>query len=332
MKQNMAFIKLLAEYFDSYLPYSKGVSENTIRSYKASFRLFFAFLEEEKNISAINVSFDLINSSIIDDFLSWIEQKRGCSRKTRNQRLAALSSYAKFAMRRNPVIASTFSSCVLETEHKRTPKTQEDDVIFFLPEELRVLLSLPNRQTLSGRRDVVIMSFLYGSGARAQELCDLTVNDVTFGVETRIRLMGKGNKARRIVIPNECAELLKDHFRQTGLVNADKKSHVFSSQRNEHMTISCVEEIIAKYVRLAKDKHPDLFKQKKYTPHTFRHTIAVDMLASGCSLPAIKAFLGHASIQSTLIYATVTSDQANKVLRQRGLPVDIPKITSNGNL
>ncbi len=110
------------------------------------------------------------------------------------------------------------------------------------------------------------MSFLYASGARAQELCDLTANDVTFGVETRVRLVGKGSKARRIVIPNECADLLRVHFKQAGLFYGDKNRHVFSSQRNEHMTISCVEEVVSKYVNMAKKLHPGLFQQKSLYP------------------------------------------------------------------
>lgn len=323
MKQNKEFIKLLAEFFDSYLPNTKGVSENTIRSYKAALRIFFIFLEE-RGCPADKVTFSILDSSTIDGFLSWLENTRNCSRQTRNQRLAALSSFAKFTMRRDVVSAGAFSSCVLGAERKRVPKRNGDDVVFFLPEEVRILLSLPNRQTICGRRDVVIMSFLYASGARVQELCDLTVNDVTFGVETRVRLVGKGSKARRIVIPNECADLLKVHFKQAGLSNGDKERHVFSSQRNEHMTISCVEEVVSKYVNMAKGLHPDLFQQESYTPHAFRHTIAVDMLSCGCSLPAIKAFLGHSSIQSTMIYATVTSEQANKILRERGLPAKLP--------
>ena len=291
MKRGMEFIRLLTEFFDSYLPDTKGVSENTIRSYKAALRIFFIFLEEEKGIPAGKVTFSVLDSSIVDEFLSWIETTRGCSKQTRNQRLAALSSFAKFALRRDVVSAGAFSSCVLGTERKRASKRSGDDVVFFLPEEMQILLSLPNRQTICGRRDVVLMSFLYASGARAQELCDLTANDVTFGVETRVRLVGKGSKARRIVIPNECADLLR---------------------------------VVSKYVNMAKKLHPGLFQQKAYTPHAFRHTIAVDMLACGCSLPAIKAFLGHSSIQSTMIYATVTSDQANKILRERGLPAKLP--------
>ena len=233
MKRGMEFIRLLTEFFDSYLPDTKGVSENTIRSYKAALRIFFIFLEEEKGIPAGKVTFSVLDSSIVDEFLSWIETTRGCSKQTRNQRLAALSSFAKFALRRDVVSAGAFSSCVLGTERKRASKRSGDDVVFFLPEEMQILLSLPNRQTICGRRDVVLMSFLYASGARAQELCDLTANDVTFGVETRVRLVGKGSKARRIVIPNECADLLRVHFKQAGLFYGDKNRHVFSSQRNE---------------------------------------------------------------------------------------------------
>ena len=99
MKRGMEFITLLAEFFDSYLPDTKGVSENTIRSYKAALRLFFTFLEEEKGIHPEKVTFSILDSGMIDEFLSWLENTRGCSKQTRNQRLAALSSFAKFAMR-----------------------------------------------------------------------------------------------------------------------------------------------------------------------------------------------------------------------------------------
>lgn len=328
MKKKLNVIALLAEFFDNYLPEVKGMSDNTAQSYKAAVRLLFEFMEMEKGVTAENVCFSNLTGPVIEEYLQWLEDVRLCSRKTRNQRLAALSSFAKFAIHRNVTMAGGFASYVLNISQKRVPQRNSDDVVYFLPDELSIILNLPNRETISGRRDVVLMSVLYASGARAQEICDLTVNDITLGPETRIRLVGKGNKARRITIPSACAELLKVHMRQTGLLDAsgkEKTRYVFSSQRNEHMTISCVEEIVAKYVRLAKMQYPDKFRNRTYTPHSFRHTIAVNMLESGCSLPAIKAFLGHASIQSTMIYATVTSEQANKVLREHGLPVQIPQ-------
>ena len=85
------------------------------------------------------------------------------------------------------------------------------------------------------------------------------------------------------------------------------------------MTISCVEEIVKKYVEQAKKEHPEQYRSPSYSPHCFRHSIAVHMLECGNSLPVIQAFLGHESISSTIIYASVTPDLANKYLRDRDL-------------
>lgn len=105
MKRGMEFITLLAEFFDSYLPDTKGVSENTIRSYKAALRLFFTFLEGEKGIHPEKVTFSILDSGMIDEFLSWLENTRGCSKQTRNQRLAALSCL--FLLSRGDVVNGT---------------------------------------------------------------------------------------------------------------------------------------------------------------------------------------------------------------------------------
>jgi len=90
------------------------------------------------------------------------------------------------------------------------------------------------------------------------------------------------------------------------------------------MTISCVEEVVKKYVKAAITARPELFRHKSYSPHSFRHSIAVHMLEGGVPLPVIKNFLGHASIESTLIYATVTPELANRHLREKGLLIKIP--------
>jgi site-specific recombinase XerD len=88
------------------------------------------------------------------------------------------------------------------------------------------------------------------------------------------------------------------------------------------MSISCVEASVKKYVAQSKAAYPHLFKRKTYTPHSFRHSIAVHMLECGESLVVIKAFLGHESISSTVVYANVTPELANKYLRERGKVLD----------
>jgi site-specific recombinase XerD len=302
---------------------AKGVSPNTVISYRYTFQLLYEFMYDVKGIVPEKVTFDTLAEDTAAEYLLWLESDRGCSISTRNQRLAALRSFAKFAMRKSFAGSLTFCSEVADIPKKKSPKT--GGIKYFTLEEIAIILGLPDTNTKIGRRNVVLMSVLYSSGARAQELCDLTLNDITFGNDTKLRLIGKGSKARVVVIPENCAKLLRGYVdsRKLDLIGREAGNrYVFPSQTNEHMSISCVEEVVKKYVLVAKRKHPELFFRANYTPHSFRHSIAVHMLEAGESLAVIRAFLGHSSISSTLVYASVTPELANKYLRERGKPLD----------
>lgn len=129
---------------------------------------------------------------------------------------------------------------------------------------------------------------------------------------------------RIVTIPQNCTVLLKGYMKSRGFCSNDpgiQNRHLFSSRTNEHMSISCVEGIVRKYLVACRQEHPDKFLEKGYSPHSFRHSIAVHMLEAGDSLVTIKAFLGHASIVTTTIYAQVTPELANKYLDERGKPI-----------
>jgi site-specific recombinase XerD len=318
MKTN-TLLTALSDYFTSYLPDVKGLSRNTITSYQYAFQLLFDFLYEEKGLSPEKVTFKTLTFEIILEYLMWLETKRKCSTQTRNLRRTAIASFAKYALRKNFNEALQFHSDISEIPPKITPKNS--DIKYFTKEEVAIVLSAPKARTAIGKRDVMLLSLLYASGARAQEICDLTLNDICFGTETNIRLVGKGNKARLVTIPSNCAMMLKNYLKNRNLDLSspqDRLKHVFSSQTHEKMSISCVEEIVKKYVVKSREAHPHLFKRKSYTPHSFRHSIAVHMLECGESLVVIKAFLGHSSIMTTTVYARVTPELANKYLRERG--------------
>jgi site-specific recombinase XerD len=190
------------------------------------------------------------------------------------------------------------------------------EAVYLSREEMSVLLRLPDSQGRIGKRDKVILSTLYASGARAQELCDITVGDLRFGSAAAVTLRGKGSKTRMVVIPQQCAVLLKSYIEQYRLKDYGTQHYLFPSQTHEHMTVSCLEAIVKKYVRRAKTLRPDLFRSH-YTPHTFRHSIAMHMLESGIPLPVIKTFLGHVSIATTMIYASANYELVNKYLRDK---------------
>ena len=122
---------------------------------------------------------------------------------------------------------------------------------------------------------------MYASGARAQEICDLTVGDVLSGTQgVTLVLHGKGGKVRRVGVPRNCANMLTEYLKRCG-IEKQYQRHVFSSQTHEHMTVSCVEAIYAKYISASKQQYPELFRQKSYPPHSMRHTTASHMLEAG---------------------------------------------------
>ncbi len=314
---------LLEDFFTEYLPNVRGLSKNSITSYQYAFQLLFRYLWEVKGIQPEKVTFETLSGETVEEFLLYLEQERGCSIKTRNLRRAAIVTFAKFASKRSFAVSIPFYSGV-----SRIPKKKEPKKLGFKhlsKEEITILLRLPNISRPIGQRDITLLSLLYASGARAQELCDVTLADITLGTPTKIRLTGKGSKTRVVTIPDSCTAILKEYLTSRNLDPSSRETkarHLFSSQTHEHMSIACVEGIVKKYVMEAKAHHQDLFREESYSPHTFRHSIAVHMLEAGDSLVSIKAFLGHASIASTCIYATVTPELANKYLDERGKPLE----------
>lgn len=321
MKKSNVFLDTMSSYLTIYIAITKRLSKNTIRSYKHTFQLLFVFLKEEKGFPPEKVHFELLNIKMMEQFLLWLEESRACSVTTRNQRLSGISSFAKYAIGREPVEAAGFYNAV-----SRIPKKRADETVpmYFTKEEISIMLHLPSGKGKIPHRDCTLLSVLYATGARAQELCDICVCDIHFGDKTSIKLVGKGGKARIVTIPIKCAELLKDYLLSTNKLTS-LGSHAFSSQTNEHMTISCVEEIVKKYLKIAKSEHPTLFREKNYTPHSFRHSIAVHMLEADIPLPVIKNFLGHSSIEVTMIYATVSDNLKNKYLKENSLASVLPK-------
>ena len=310
-RKNISFMDHLERYFNAYLPMIKGLSSSTLDSYKATFRLLMEFLYAEKGISSDKVGFDTLDDNLIVEFLNWLETERKCSIATRNQRLSAIAAFSMYAQNRDFGAAVAFRSSVLKVPRKKTPRQSRSS---FTRDEVKILFELPTPENEIGLRDKTLLCFMYASGTRAQEACDLTVGDIQFYPDRAgINIHGKGQKIRRIGIPKEASYMLKKYIEHRKIHN-DAERHVFSSQTHEKMTVSCVEEIFAKYIHRAKQEHPDKFRNN-YTPHSMRHTTATHMLEAGVPLIVVKNFLGHVSLQTTQIYIEITQDTMNNQLK-----------------
>ncbi len=306
-----SFIDILEHYFNYYLPTAKGLSPSTIVSYKSAFRLLIEYMYSEKNLSADRITFETIDDKLITSFLDWLESERKCSISTRNQRLSAIAAFSIYAQNRAFGTAAIFRSSVSKVPQKKAPRKGRNS---FTRDELKILFDLPETTSEIRLRDKTLLCFMYASGTRAQEVCELTVGDIQFHSDRAgINIHGKGQKTRRIGIPCAASTMLMNYIKHRR-IESKYDAHVFSSQTHEKMSVSCIEEIYKKYVKQARAENPDKFR-KIYTPHSMRHTTATHMLEAGVPLVVVKNFLGHVSIQTTQIYTEVSQDTMDRQLK-----------------
>ena len=302
---------MLKDYLD-HIMVAKGYSEKTKVSYKTAFKLFIIFMWEQHHTTVENITFDMLDTKTIEEYLDWLESNRGNSCSTRNTRLAALKSFAKYAVNHDFEAASKFHLNMSRVDRK---KGVELERAFFSTKEVKILIDLPKLNTISGRRDATLLPFMFATACRAQELCDLKTKDIEFmeNSRARITLHGKGSKNRKITVSPEVAQILSRYMRYRRIIDVPD-AYVFVTQNSPQMSVSCLESIYKKYVRLAREYYPNLFQEKSYPPHSMRHSTAISMLAAGVPLSVIKVFLGHEHISTTEIYARITQPSMEESL------------------
>jgi site-specific recombinase XerD len=252
---------------------------------------------------------DLLSSERIIGFLQWLETARKCSISTRNQRLAAIHSFFRYVQGEEPSGLYHFQK-VISIPIK---KAKKHIVEHLSPEALKLLLEQPDKHTARGRRDVTLMSVLYDTGARVQELIDIKVCDVILDSPSVVVLTGKGNKIRRVPIVNNTVSLLRSYFLENNLNQQWKKQYpLFSNNQHHQLTREGVAYIIAKYVESAQQS--SMIVPLKIKPHILRHSKAMHLLQAGVNLIYIRDFLGHVDIKTTEIYARTDTETKRKAI------------------
>ena len=325
------FAKNLKTFFADYLPNIKNLSGNTISSYRDAFRLLLVFCQDIRKIKPEKLCFKHFNEDLITDFLEWLQIDRGCSIATRNQRLVAIHAFFRYVQVQEPAYLH-LSQQILQIPCKKHPPST---VQHLTTEQIKDLLEAPNPRTESGRRDMTLLSVLYDTGARVQELCDLRIRDVRLEKPARVVLTGKGNKTRTVPILGNTVELLKQYLMEKRLSQIDKHDDpLFFNQRYAKLTRGGVRYILQKYATRLSEKHPHI-SLKKLTPHTLRHSKAMHLYQAGVNLIYIRDILGHVDISTTDIYARMDIEAKRQALEDvyPDLTPDVlPDWNRDGNL
>lgn len=312
------FTKALTSYFSTYLPETCGVSPNTCNSYRDAFKLLLLYFQEEKGIPANSIELRMLNRNLASDFLDWLEVQRKVSATTRNQRLAAMKAFAHYVQYRNPEYLENCTDIIA-----MRPKKHEKPVIPFLTEEeLKALLAKPDPSTRHGLRDLTLLSLLYDSGARVQEITDLKLKDIRLTNPAMVTLTGKGRKARQVPLMKETCKLLDAYIRNFNLNSEPLTSPLFFNQKGQALSRYGITYILKKYVSQA-ELDSDT---RKISPHVLRHTKAMHLLRAGVNMIYIRDFLGHVDISTTEVYARIDAEMKRKVFEEK-VPNFIPNTT-----
>lgn len=310
------FTKALTSYFSTYLPETCGVSPNTCNSYRDTFKLLLLYFQEEKGVPANSIELRMLNRNLASDFLDWLEVQRKVSVTTRNQRLAAMKAFAHYVQYRNPEYLENCTDIIA-----MRPKKHEKPVIPFLTEEeLKALLAQPDPYTRHGLRDLTLLSLLYDSGARVQEITDLKLKDIRLTNPAMVTLTGKGRKARQVPLMKETCKLLDAYIRNFNLNSEPLTSPLFFNQKGQALSRYGITYILKKYVSQA-ELDSDT---RKISPHVLRHTKAMHLLRAGVNMIYIRDFLGHVDISTTEVYARIDAEMKRKVFEEK-----VPNFTPN---
>ena len=297
------FAKYLTEFLSVYLPSQKNVSKNTVYSYRDTFKLLIKYCQETQNIPAERITVNLLSNELIVGFLQWLETERGCSISTRNQRLAAIHSFFRYLQGEEPSGLHHFQK-VMSIPIKKARKMTVEHLT---PEAVKLLLEQPDKHTAKGRRDLTLMSVLYDTGARVQELIDLKVGDVVLESPSVVVLNGKGNKTRRVPIMKNTVSLLHAYLTENTLDKPWKNQNpLFSNNQHHKLTKEGVAYILAKYAETARKSSTVV--PAKVKPHVIRHSKAMHLLQAGVNIIYIRDFLGHVDIKTTEIYARADTE------------------------
>jgi len=303
----------LVRFFQEYLPTLRGMSCHTIQSYRDGMVLFLGFAAKDCGRSVEALDLADITADRIGRFLAFLEVERENGIATRNARLAAMHTFARFLVAENPEHMAALQQ-VLGIPFKRGARVAP--IEYLEKTEIAVLLACIDRKTPAGRRDYAMVSLMFNTGARVQEILNLRARDIRLDPPCQVRLVGKGNKVRLCPIWPRTAQLLRDLIRTqyAGTENpADQP--VFRNGRGAALTRFGVRYVLQKHVAAAAQAAPTL-ADKQIHPHSLRHTTAIHLLKAGVDFATISQWLGHASLNTTMRYARADIDLKRQALTQ----------------
>lgn len=290
-----SFATLVQRFFLEHLGQHRALSPRTMAAYRDTFRLLLGFAETTLGKSPSALALADLNARLLLDFLDHLEKVRGNSVRSRNARLAALRTFLKYAGHYDVgALASIEQALAIPMKRFERPT-----IGFLTRAEIRAILNAPDNTTWAGRRDRVLFSLLYNTGARVSEIIDVRCGDVVLDGQPAVHLRGKGRKERCVPLWRSTAALVRQWCRS--LRRSAHESVLLPNRLGGKMSRSNVAQRLGLAAKEAAQRHPSL-RNQTVSPHVIRHTTAVHLLQSGVDITVIALWLGHEGTSSTHMY------------------------------
>jgi integrase/recombinase XerD len=285
----------------------RNLSRNTQRNYRDAIRVLLRFMTHRHRIDPANLTVEHVTTEVVREFLQYLEQERGNTAATLNQRVTVIHSLFRFIGRHVPELVERASQLqavpLRRVDHPTVPYLEKA--------EIDALLATPDRRRRLGQRDYALLLFLYNTGARADETAHLTRGALDLGRPASVRILGKGRKIRLCPLWEHTAQVLREFLGDR--LAGPAETPVFLNVRGQPLTRFGIYAVVERAVARAATRMPSL-DTKRVSPHSVRHTTAVHLLRAGVDINTIRAWLGHVSLETTNRYAEVDLEMKAKAL------------------
>lgn len=316
LKGNL-FFSMTWDYLNIFLPSQNQKSDKTIKAYCDALTIFRRYVSEECKLSIEEFEFKNLTYDFVLDYRIYLENK-GYKPKTVNHRISVIAAYIKYASLRKPELIQIYINAS-EVPYVKEP--QEIKEIIENPKALQMLLASP-KQSKIGIRDQIIMTILYDTAIRADELINLNLSDVNINNDVPyLRIYGKGSKERIVPVSGNTVLLIQNYikFYHASGTSSPFIYTIINSQKNR-MSERNIERIIAKYGDIVRKRYPDI--PVKIHPHMLRRTRATGWYRDGVPIETIAVLLGHSNIQTTRkSYAKPSAEMLRSEISKKDTPL-----------
>lgn len=274
--------------FQEYLISERHYSEHTLTSYLTDITTLLRFLDTEEF-----GLLDQVTPRISRYYVATLHENY--SPKSIARKISSLRSLYQFLVDDDLIVDNPFLNIELPKQGKKLPK-------FIYPDEIENLFQSIDTSTKLGKRNYLILEFLYGTGVRVGELCQIKLNDIDY-FQDLVLVHGKGSKDRLVPLHSRLIDELTDYVLTTrkNLLGSQHNPYLFLNHRGQPITTRGIRMIINKILS-------ESGENLKISPHTLRHTFATHLLNNGADLRSVQELLGHEHLSSTQIYTKVSKE------------------------